>query len=217
MGAANLDAYGSTTVAPFSSRGSSSRSVDVVAPGVSILGLRDPGSYIDQNHPGAVVDGRFFRGTGTSQATAVVAGAAALLLSAEPQLTPDQVKGLLKASAHPLALLDGNAEGSGMIDVNAAKNASGDQPLPLAFRQGWARAGGMGSIEQARGGSHVAQNGVDLTGEQDIMGTPWMASVWGPASAAAAAWSGGTWNGKVWAGAAWGGGRGPSCVLVNTQ
>ena len=58
-----------TTASPTSpSRGSSTRSVDVVAPGVSIAGLRDPGSMIDDLHPDAVVDGRYFRGSGTSQA-----------------------------------------------------------------------------------------------------------------------------------------------------
>src|SRR5438270_376500 len=144
--AAYLDTYGSTTVAPFSSRGSASRSVDVVAPGVSLLSLRNPGSFIDQNHPGAVVDNRFFRGTGTSQAAAVVSGAAALLLSAHPGLTPDQVKTTLKATARPLALLDGKAEGSGMINVNAAAQAA----LPLGAPQSWAPATGRGSIEQAR-------------------------------------------------------------------
>src|SRR5688500_6731732 len=43
-------------VAPFSSRGSSSRYVDVIAPGVSIASLRDPGSSIDDAHPTAVVN-----------------------------------------------------------------------------------------------------------------------------------------------------------------
>src|SRR5437588_9080 len=201
VGAANLDTYGSTTVAPFSSRGSASRSVDVVAPGVSLMSLRNPGSYIDQNHPGAVVDNRFFRGTGTSQAAAVVSGAAALLLSAHPGLTPDQVKTMLKATARPLALLDGKAEGSGMINVNAAAQTA----LPLGVHQSWAPATGRGSIEQARGGEHVAMNGVDLAGEQDIMASPWVPSIWAPASAAASAWSGGTWNGSGWSGSSWGG------------
>jgi serine protease AprX len=173
----------------------------VVAPGVSIASLRNAGSYIDQNHPGAVVDSRFFRGSGTSQAAAVTSGAAALLLSAHPELTPDQVKSLLEATATPLALLDANAEGSGMINVDAASQAA----PPLFSRQRWAPAGGLGSIEQARGGSHVALNGVDLTGEQDIMGSPWVPAVWAPSSAVGAAWSGGAWNGIDWAGASWGG------------
>jgi serine protease AprX len=80
------------TVPSWSSRATSGRSVDVVAPGVHLLGLRDPGSAIDQEVPSARVGTRFFRGTGTSQAAAVVSGAAALLLQRFPSLTPDQVK-----------------------------------------------------------------------------------------------------------------------------
>jgi serine protease AprX len=204
VGAFNLNGTGLLscgTVAPFSSRGSSTRSVDVVAPGVSIESLRDTGSTIDVDHPGAVVDTRFFRGSGTSQAAAVTSGAVALLLQARPTLTPDQVKALLKSTATPLALLDGRAEGNGEINIASAAHAA----VPLFSAQGWAAAAGRGSLEQARGASHVALNGVELTGERDVMGQPWSGAAWAPLSAEAAAWAGGTWNGRVWAGATWGG------------
>ena len=46
--------------------------------------------------------GRLFRGSGTSQAAAVVSGAAALLLQAYPNLTPDQVKAALVSTATPV-------------------------------------------------------------------------------------------------------------------
>jgi serine protease AprX len=199
VGAANLNAtnlLGCTTVAPFSSR-SSGRHVDVVAPGVSIVSLRDPGSAIDQAHPGAVVDTRFFRGSGTSQATAVVSGAVALMLQARPSLTTDQVKALLKSTAAPLSLLDQNAEGSGLINVNAAVNGY----LPWGSTQTWSTAAGSGSINQARGASYVTVNGVALTGEQDIFGGAWKGAAWATASAKASAWTGGSWNGSVWTGA----------------
>ncbi len=201
VGAANLNAtslLGCATVAPFSSR-SAGRHVDVVAPGVSIASLRDPGSAIDQAHPGAVVGTRFFRGSGTSQATAVVSGAAALLLQARPSLTPDQVKALLTSTAAPLALLDRNAEGAGMINVNAA--VSGLQLGGSA--QPWAAATGTGSLDAARGGSHVTLDGDALTGEMDIFGTPWNGATWAASARAAAAWTDGSWNGSMWTGACW--------------
>ena len=83
-------------VADFTSGGNETRRPDVLAPGKSVVSLRVPGSYVDDQHPEGLVTGddseRFFRGSGTSQATAVVSGEVALLLSARPSLTPDQVK-----------------------------------------------------------------------------------------------------------------------------
>ena len=58
--------------------------VDLLAPGESILSLRDQGSYIDNTYPTARVGTTLFRGSGSSQASAVVTGAAALLLDKYP-------------------------------------------------------------------------------------------------------------------------------------
>ena len=61
------------------------RRVDLVAPGRSIGSLRDPGSYLDAANPrrrGTATG--FFKGSGTSQAAAVVSGAVALLLETGP-------------------------------------------------------------------------------------------------------------------------------------
>ena len=64
------------------------RRVDLTAPGRSIVSLRDPGSYIDAAHAAARYQDRFFKGSGSSQAAAVVSGAVALLLDQRPDLTP---------------------------------------------------------------------------------------------------------------------------------
>src|SRR6476659_4184634 len=50
------------TVASFSSTGSAARSVDLVAPGAHLQGLRVPNSYIDATYPGGRIDDRYFRG-----------------------------------------------------------------------------------------------------------------------------------------------------------
>ena len=109
-------------LASFSSGGSAARHADLVAPGTSITSLRDPGSFVDQNHPEGLVDGdttgRLFRGSGTSQAAAVVSGAVALLLQAYPNLTPDQVKGLLMAGASSVNASSRYA-GAGQLDIEA--------------------------------------------------------------------------------------------------
>ena len=75
----------------WSSRGDGERNPDLVAPGKSIVSLRAPGSYVDRmSTPEGIVNERFVKGSGTSQAAAVVSGAAALLLDARPDLTPDE-------------------------------------------------------------------------------------------------------------------------------
>jgi serine protease AprX len=201
VGAADLAGTPSLTlddrVPDFSSRGDRSRRVDVVAPGRSIVSLRDPGSYLDSAHTGARYGDRFFKGSGTSQAAAVVSGAVALLLDADPTLTPDQVKALLRSTASPMPLADSAGRGSGQIDVAAASAA----PRPRTT-QGWSPSTGLGSIEDARGTQHVADGDVELTGERDILG-PWSAKRWAAASSAQESWVGGAWNGRSWTGSCW--------------
>ena len=103
-------------VASWSSAGNGYRTPDVVAPGRSILSFRVPGSMLDQLHPEAAVGDRYFRGSGTSQSAAIVSGYAALLLSSDPSLTPDQVKFLFELFADDIAKGD-TLDGSGRIDL----------------------------------------------------------------------------------------------------
>ncbi|MBV9369106.1 MAG: S8 family serine peptidase [Frankiales bacterium] len=186
------------SVPQFSSRGSSSRHVDIVAPGQSIVSLRDPGSYIDTQYPGAVVNSRFFKGSGTSQAAAVVSGAVALLLQQRPNLTPDQVKAALTSTATALPQASAAARGAGLLNVFGASLA-----LVGPSTQTWPKSSGLGTLEGARGDAHVSDNGTDLVGEQDIFGSPWNAAAWAAASAAGTAWDGGSWNGNDWTGDCW--------------
>ncbi|MEV6844634.1 S8 family serine peptidase [Actinoplanes sp. NPDC051411] len=193
------------TVATFSTRGNAGRHADLLAAGRSVVSLRDPGSYIDDNYPGArVADAagqlRFFRGSGTSQAAAVVSGSVALLLQQRPGLTPDQVKNLLVQSADPLTGADPIATGAGQLDIAGAATLQ----VPLNAKQSYPAATGLGSLEGSRGSAHVAAaaTGLLLTGEKDIFGAPWTPATWTAAAKNGKAWSGGTWNGKVWAGSA---------------
>jgi len=92
---------------------------DLVAPGTHMQGLRVPGGYLDQNHPGGVIDSRYFRGSGTSEAAAITSGAVALLLSKYPDLTPDEVKYMLTDSAVNLPGWDGHFQGAGALNLPA--------------------------------------------------------------------------------------------------
>jgi len=194
-------------VAAFTNGGDATRHPDLVAPGKSVVSLRTPGSYADRAHPEGRVtgdaSGRFFRGSGTSQAAAIVSGAVALLLQQRPSLTPDQVKELLTTSARQLERDKSAAQGAGMLDVKRALKSP--TPTVADSRQSWTPSTGAGSLEASRGDNHVVDpaNGAMLTGEVDALGAPWDARSWSAASAAGAAWSGGTWNARSWSGSGW--------------
>ncbi len=194
-------------IASFSSCGTPERHVDVVAPGKSILSLRNPGSYADTEHPEARVNERFFLGSGTSQAAAVVSGAAALIIDQRPDITPDQVKRLLKATADRIRGESLLCQGAGVIDLKEALTTR--TPDVRSSAQTYLPSIGNGLLEAARGSSHVQHDGVVLVGEQDIKG-----SLWHPwctlgldlkANCASTYWQGGDWNGTTWSGTTWSG------------
>ena len=85
---------------------------DLVAPGNAIISLYSPGDTLDLEAPTSEVpfsafqtngssasSGNYFVLSGTSMATPMVAGAAALMLQQNPNLTPDQVKARLMKTA----------------------------------------------------------------------------------------------------------------------
>ncbi|BCJ47184.1 hypothetical protein GCM10010168_72270 [Actinoplanes ianthinogenes] len=177
------------TVPLFAQRGTASRYVDVVAPGVHILGLRVPNSYVDQFNPLGRVGTRFIRGSGTSQATAVISGVAALVAQKYPTATPDQIKYLITAKAVPFPLAKKTWQGTGLVDVQKSLALRpADAPV-----QTYTAATGAGTLEGARGSDHVVIGGTALTGQKDIFGNTWTA---------AATWNGGAYNGASWTGTA---------------
>ncbi|MEA2676327.1 MAG: hypothetical protein QOJ81_468 [Chloroflexota bacterium] len=190
---------GNDLVPAFSARGDA-RGVDFVAPGKSVISLRVPGSYIDTNFPGGRVGDRFFRGSGTSQAAAVTSGVVALLLQQRPNLTPDQVKYILRQSAAPLPSEDTVAKGKGLVAIDRAMNFA---TPTSSYQQTFEQTTGLGSIEGARGSQRLTDNGVELKGEQDIFGNTLNTSAWAPLSASGSSWTGGTWMGSSWTGSSW--------------
>ena len=85
-------------LADFSSGGSSSRYPDVISAGRSLVSLRAPGSYIDVHYPAARIGTDYFVGSGSSQAAAVTGAVVADMLQMFPALTPNQIKGIIRAS-----------------------------------------------------------------------------------------------------------------------
>jgi serine protease AprX len=200
--AAGTFGTGDDSVLDFSNCGTEARSVDLLAPGRSVSSLRVPGSYVDANFPGATDGTRFLRGTGTSQAAAVVSGAVALVLQHRPDLSPDQVKALLLASAQPLPPKADRCMGAGNLDLHRAFKMK----VPDAAGQEFDASDGSGSLEAARGSYHVLHDGVPLVGEIDITGGTWSGGTWSGGTWSGGTWSGGTWSGGTWSGGTWSGG-----------
>ncbi|HEX4015825.1 MAG TPA: S8 family serine peptidase [Frankiaceae bacterium] len=204
VGAADTDfstSASSDTVPSFSSRGDGVRNPDVLAPGVHIASLIAPGSEVATTYGDAAgVGTRLIRGSGTSQSTAMVSGAAALLLSARPTLTPDRVKALLTHSAQGVSGAGPRDQGSGLINVYKAmrtRTINAPQNYPVSV--------GGGSLNASRGTHIVTLDGVPLTGEQDIFGVDFDAAAIAAAENSQTAWTQGSWNGSAWAGSSWAG------------
>ena len=181
-------------VPAFSSTGDKHRNPDLVAPGKSVVSLRVPGSQLDLSHPEGRLGKRYLRGSGTSQAAAVVSGAAALVIQQRPKITPDQLKDLLTSSSLELPNADPVAQGNGMLYLGTALLRSTNK----GATQDWPRASGTGSLDAARGNLRVSDpNGVELRGEIDIFGRPFdTEQSWD-------AWSGNSWSGNSWSGYSW--------------
>ena len=76
---------------------------DVVAAGVNVLGAMPTDSVISQQFPNARQADGLFRGSGTSQSTAIVTGLAALYLQAHHSAGPNEVKSAIRGAASSIA------------------------------------------------------------------------------------------------------------------
>jgi subtilisin family serine protease len=119
------------TIAPFSSRGPAAvdfqAKPDIVAPGVGIESIADPNSTLFLQKPamrlwGTVptVNEPYLSLSGTSMSAPVVSGTIALMLQADPALTPNLVKAVLQFTAESKAPLTALAEGAGFLNARGA-------------------------------------------------------------------------------------------------
>jgi len=159
---------------------------DVAAPGVGLVSLTSPGSHIEETAPPSTVGvAGYRRGSGTSQAAAVVSGAVALLLERRAW-TPDQVKAALVRGAYRLGA-PVTEVGAGIVSVSAAldQSVSGAvQPLPR-----------QDPLEGMDGGDAYANGTWD--------GQSWYGQSWYGQSWYGQSWYGQSWYGQSWYGQSW--------------
>jgi serine protease AprX len=208
---AGTPGVGDDVVPDWSSRGNGVRNPDLVAPGRSIVSLRDANSALDLAHPEARVGDTLFKGSGTSQAAAVVSGTVALLLQGRPDLSPDQVKALLTGTSDPLTDAAREAQGAGRVDLTRALAAP--TPDPTAAQQRFQPADFHGILSllsraaQSNRHANVGPVGPDGSswGGAKWSGAKWSGSSWGGSSWGGSSWGGSSWGGSSWGGSSWGG------------
>jgi serine protease AprX len=119
------------TIAGFSSRGPSpidyQAKPDLVAPGLGIESIAEAGSTLWNTKPAMRLWGTVTTATepylslsGTSMASPVVSGTIALMLQANPALTPNLVKAILQYTAETHADYDGLTQGAGFLNARGA-------------------------------------------------------------------------------------------------
>jgi serine protease AprX len=199
-------------VGAFSSRGPTwidfAAKPDLVAPGVGIESLSDPHSALYAALPDYLIDGTrrswyrpYLSLSGTSMAAPVVSGTVALMLEANPALTPNAVKAILQYTAQVRPVEHPLTQGAGLL------NAAGAVRLARFFAAPMSGLGDMHdtiegeSIEWARHvfwGNHRISGGVLLPGSNawavhQVWGSPVTSAgepvVWGAAHDRNIVWS----------------------------
>ena len=150
---------------------------EIIAPGGHLSGLMASDTYFVNAYPEYHDGGGYFQMSGTSQAAAVVSGAAAMLLSRYPNLSADDVKCRLMESAKSAKDASTNAaysvfqQGAGVIDLNAAlsSTATGCANVGLDI------AADLAGTKHFKGPAKLDANGdfyIENTGSQYLWDVP---------------------------------------------
>ena len=176
-----------TAVASFSGRGTVAGVVkpDVVAPGVHMLGVMPAGSYIYKHHPEGRTSGGFFKGSGTSEATAVASGVAAAYYSHNLQAAPKQAKAAVRDAARSL-----HKSGAGQGLVQMVGSSGADAPESDA---------GESRFNSRQWNDNAWQDGNWV----DWLASSWSASSWSASSWSASSWSASSWSASSWSASSW--------------
>jgi serine protease AprX len=178
---------------------------DLVAPGRYMVGPVPTVASLAVERPekvlkkvlksGTTYPGSHMELSGTSFAAPVVAGTVAQMLARRPELTPDQVKGLLMLTARPVPSAPAGAAGVGQLTASKAATHRGDVPNPNLVLNRFVVAdpnGGSAPVFDAAAWSSTAQ--------QDAA---WNSAAWNSAAWNSAAWNSAAWNSAAWNSAAW--------------
>ena len=146
---------------------------DLVAPGTGTVSLSTPGSLFYLTKVPYLVSGMRFgllaqpylTLSGTSMATPVVAGSVALMLEANPSLTPNMVKAILQYTSEVKKGYDFLTQGAGFLNTLGAVRLArffqnGDKGDAYPDMTAWSAAHPVGQQARARRRADARRNGV---------------------------------------------------------
>ncbi len=158
---------------------------DIVAPGKDIVSVLSKNSSWGISYPERLVgDWEYFRISGTSMAAPMVSGAVALMLQAQPNLTPDQIKyRLIHSTVRTLSVSQSTQSGTvnytfPYLDVYAAVTGT--------------------TTQNANTGLTASQ--LLWTGSDPIT---WGSVAWNSVAWNSVAWNSVAWNSVAWNSVAW--------------
>lgn len=187
-----------TAVADFSGSGMvhGVRKPDLVAPGVRVLSLLPAESGLARSNPQARVEGDLWRGSGTSPATALAAGVAAIHLADHPDAGPAAVKSMLRGAARPMAQW---RAGAGLLAVPGAADTPdfrGGTLDKAAWSAGqWDVPGWAENLDESWT--------TGVWSAKSWSSNPWSANPWSAKSWSAKSWSAKSWSAKSWSAKSW--------------
>ena len=190
------------TIAAFSSRGPTAidraAKPDLVAPGVGIESLSDPASAFYTTKAAYLLSGTattsylpYLSLSGTSMAAPVVSGTVALMLQANPTLTPNAVKAILEYTAETNSGYDKMTQGAGFLNargaVEVARSLASESGGDFPDSSTWSRHLIWGN-RVAAGGRLMADASAWATGilwgaARTALGLPITWGVWGASDA----------------------------------
>ena len=172
------------TIARFTSRGPTAVDLrakpDLVAPGVGIESLSDPNSALYTSSASALLPGTrptsylpYLSMSGTSMSAPAVSGTVALMLQANPTLTPNTIKAILQYTAEARPDYDPLTEGAGFLNskgaVELASHLANPSSVPYPNSSTW-------GARLIWGNALVSGGRITLDGSAWPVGVTWGAS-----------------------------------------
>jgi serine protease AprX len=173
---------------------------DLAAPGRYIVGPVPTTSTLVLERPASVVAPGYMQLSGTSFAAPVVAGAAAYVLAAHPNWTPDLVKGALMLTASPNPAAAPLSTGVGEVKASRAAGLLETPPNPNLALNRFVIPDPTGAAGYAFDAASWASA---AKADASWASASWSSASWASASWSSASWASASWSSASWASASW--------------